>query len=142
MAAEQAAPPAYFAGTSAEFQAIADVLLQTRDGAQLPAHSQLLASTSPLLCDMLKVAASSTPAGSKSVLQLEDFSEQEAIDVLKARAPGEVQAGQDSVPSGSGLPCTCPPLTCFTVEGVLDDTLGKVVKLHCSPAGRLSCDEQ
>ncbi len=90
--AEKVAPHAYLADfTPAEFQAAADVVLQLRDGARLPAHSQLLASTSPLLCDMLKVAASSTPAGSKSVLQLEDFSEQEALDVLKARA-GEAPA--------------------------------------------------
>jgi len=91
--AEVAAPPAYLAGfTPAEFQAAADVVLELRDGARLPAHSQLLASFSPLLSDLLKVAASQAPAGSKSVLQLEDFSEQDALDVLKARAPGEAPA--------------------------------------------------
>ncbi len=85
MAAEQEAPPAYFAGTSAEFQAIADVLLQTRDGAQLPAHSHLLASTSPVLCNMVTVAASQGQAGDKTVLYLDDFTEQEAVNILKAR---------------------------------------------------------
>jgi hypothetical protein len=90
--AEEAAPPAYLAEfTPADFQGAADVVLQLRGGAQLPAHSQLLASTSSLLCDLLKIAASQAPAGSKSVLQLEDFSEQEALDVLKARA-GEAPA--------------------------------------------------
>jgi hypothetical protein len=90
---EEVAPPAYLAGfTPAEFQAATDVVLQLRDGARLPAHSQLLASTSPVLSDLLKVAASQAPAGSKSVLQLEDFSEQEALDVLKARALGEAPA--------------------------------------------------
>ena len=86
MAAEQEAPPAYFAGTPAEFQAAADVVLQLRGGAHLPAHSQLLASTSPVLCDLLKVAASGVPAGGKIVLPLEDVSVQEATDVMKVRA--------------------------------------------------------
>ena len=86
---EEVAPPAYLAGfTSVEFQAAADVVLHLRDRARLPAHSQLLASFSPLLSDLLKAAASQAPAGSKSVLQLDDFSEREALDVLKARAPG------------------------------------------------------
>lgn len=86
MAAEQEAPPAHFAGITAEFQAAADTVLQLRGGAQLPVHSQLLASTSPLLFDLLTVAASQVPAGGKIVLPLEDFSVVEATDVMKARA--------------------------------------------------------
>jgi hypothetical protein len=86
MAAEQDAQPAYFAGTPAQFQADADVVLQLRSGEHLPAHSQLLASTSPVLCDMLKVAASQVPAGGEIVLQLLGWdSSTEAVDVLKAR---------------------------------------------------------
>ena len=84
---EQDAPPAYFAGTPADFQAAADVVLQLRGGAHLPAHSQLLASTSPILCDLLKLAASQASAGSKAVIPLEEFSELEAADVLKVRVP-------------------------------------------------------
>lgn len=86
MAAEQDAPPAYFAGTSTKFQLAADALLQTRDGAQLPVHSVLLASTSPVLRDLLKVAASQVQAGSKAVLPLDDFCKREAVDILKARS--------------------------------------------------------
>jgi len=87
MAPKQDAPPAYFAGTPAQFQADADMFLQLRGGALLPAHSQLLASTSPVLCDMLKVAASQVPAGSKFVLPLHGwgFLMCEVVDVLKAR---------------------------------------------------------
>jgi hypothetical protein len=85
MAAEQEAPPAYFAGTTAESQAAADVLLQTRDGALLPAHGVLVLSTSPVLRDLLEVAASQVQAGSKAVLPLHDFSKREVNDVLKAR---------------------------------------------------------
>jgi len=85
MAAEQEALPAYFAGTSAQFQATVDVLLQLQCGLQLPAHSVLLVSTSPVLCDMLQVAAGQVPAGDKTVLHLDDFAEQEAVDILKAR---------------------------------------------------------
>ncbi len=89
------APPAqhpghaHFAGTPADFQADADLLLQLHGGAHLPAHSALLASVSPVLCKMLKFAASETPAGSKMVLPLTDFTEQEAVDVLTARFPGQ-----------------------------------------------------
>jgi hypothetical protein len=63
------------------------MVLQVRGGEQLPAHSQLLASTSPVLCDMLKVAASQVPAGGKIVLPLHGwgFLKCEAVDVLKAR---------------------------------------------------------
>ena len=86
MAAEQEAPPAYFADAPAEFQAAADTVLHLQGGAHLPAHSQLLASTSSVLCDLLKVAASQVPAGGKMVLLLEDFTVREATDVLKARA--------------------------------------------------------
>ena len=86
MAAEQGEPPAYFAGTSAEFQATADVLLQLQCGLQLPVHSVLLASTSPVLCDMLKMAASLVEAGSKALLPLNDVTVEEAVDILKARA--------------------------------------------------------
>ncbi len=76
LAAEREAPPAYLAGFKpAEIQAAADVVLQLRDGARLPAHSQLLASTSPLLCDMLNISASQAPAGSKTELPLPEFSE-------------------------------------------------------------------
>ena len=86
MAGEQEAPPAYFAGTSAEFQADADLVLQLRGGEHLPAHSQLLASASPVLYDMLKVAASQVQAGGKIVLPIETWgSSKEAIEVLKAR---------------------------------------------------------
>ena len=85
MAAKQDVPPAYFAGTTADFQAAADVLLRSSDGVHLPAHSQLLASTSPVLSDIIKVAASQAPAGSKAVLPLGDFSESEVSSVLKAR---------------------------------------------------------
>jgi hypothetical protein len=85
MAAEQEAPPAYFAGTSAKFQATADALLQTRDGARLPVHSVLLASTSPVLRDLLEVVASQVQAGSKAVLPLDDFCKREAVDILEAR---------------------------------------------------------
>jgi hypothetical protein len=85
-AAERKAPPAYLAGfRSAEIQAAADVVLQLRDGARLPAHSQVLASTSPLLSDMLNIAASQAPTGSKTEVPLPEFSEGEAVDVLKAR---------------------------------------------------------
>jgi len=86
MAAEQDAPPAYFAGTPAQFQADADVVLQLRGGEHLPAHSQLLASTSPVLCDMLKVAASQVPAGGSIMLPIHTWgSSKEAVDILKAR---------------------------------------------------------
>jgi len=50
-------------------------------------HSQLLASTSPILCDLLKLAASQAPTGSKAVIPLDEFSELEATDVLKVRVP-------------------------------------------------------
>jgi len=100
--AEEVAPPAYLAGSPAEFQAAADVLRQLRDGARLAAHSQLLASFSPLLSDLLKAAASQAPAGSKSVLQLGDFSEQEALAVLKARAPGDPGEASAWTTQGSG----------------------------------------
>ena len=84
--AERKAPPAYLLGfTPPAFLAAADVVLQLRGGARLPAHSQLLASTSPILCDMLNLAASQAPAGSKAEVPLQDFSEVEAVDVLKAR---------------------------------------------------------
>jgi len=69
---EQEASPAYFAGTPADFQAAADVVLQLRGGAHLPAHSQLLASTSPILCDLLKLAASQASTGSKAVIPQPD----------------------------------------------------------------------
>ena len=86
LAAEREAPPAYLAGsTKAEIQAAADVVLQLRDGTRLPAHSQVLASTSPLLSDMLINAASQAPAGSKTELPLPEFSRREAVDVLKTR---------------------------------------------------------
>jgi hypothetical protein len=86
MAGKQDAPPAYFAGMSAQCQADADMVLQVRGGEHLPAHSQLLACTSPVLCDILKVAASQVPAGGKIVLPIETWgSSKEAIDVLKAR---------------------------------------------------------
>ena len=93
--ATPAQPPGHarFAGTSAEFQADADLLLQLHDGAHLPAHSALLASMSPVLCKMLKLAASETPAGSKMVLPLTDFTEQEAAGVLTARVPGQDHQG-------------------------------------------------
>jgi hypothetical protein len=81
----QAPGHAHFAGTPAEFQADADLLLQLHGGAHLLAHSALLASVSPVLCKVLKFAASETPAGSKMVLPLTDFTEQEAVDVLTAR---------------------------------------------------------
>ena len=84
MADEQEALPAYFAGTPPTFQAAADVLLEVHGGVQLPAHSQLLACVSPVLSDLL-VSASQVAAGGKTVLPLVDFSEREAIDVLKAR---------------------------------------------------------
>jgi len=61
------------------------VLLQLQCGVQLPAHSMLLGCTSPILCNMLKVAASQVPASGKTVLRLDDFTEQEAVDILKAR---------------------------------------------------------
>jgi hypothetical protein len=84
--AERKAPPAYLEGfTPAAFLAAADMVLQLRDGARLPAHSQLLASTSPILCDMLNLAARQTPAGSRAEIPLQDFSEVEAVQVLKAR---------------------------------------------------------
>ena len=86
MGAEQDAPPAYFAGTSAEFQAAADVVLQLRNGAHLPAHSQLLASASPVLSDIIKVAASHPLTCGKVVLQCKEFSKDEADDILKARS--------------------------------------------------------
>jgi hypothetical protein len=76
----------YFAGTPAQFQAAADVVLKLDDGALLPAHSQLLASTSLVMCDMLNVAASHVPAGGKTELLLKGFSMQEAVDVLTVRA--------------------------------------------------------
>jgi hypothetical protein len=101
MAAKQDVPPAYFAGTTAEFQASADVLLRSSDGVHLPAHSQLLASTSPVLSDMLKVAASQAPAGSKAVLPLGDFSESETCSILKARIHCQVACGQGCMQSGS-----------------------------------------
>ncbi len=84
MAAEQDAPLGYFAGTPAQFQADADVVLQLRGGEHQPAHSQLLASTSPVLYDMLKVAASEVPTGGKIVLPIHDWglSKCEAVDVL------------------------------------------------------------
>ncbi len=85
MADEQAAPPAYFAGTPAAFQAAADVLLRVRGGAQLPAHSQLLTSISPVLSDLLEGGASQAAAGSKTVLPLDDFSGTEVIDILEVR---------------------------------------------------------
>ena len=87
MGVQAEAPPAYFAGTHAKFQATADVLLQLRDGARLPAHRQLLACSSPVLCDLLEVAASQAAAGSMMVLPLEDFSQSEAVSILKARVP-------------------------------------------------------
>ncbi len=101
MAAKQDVPPAYFAGTTADFQAAADVLLRSSDGVHLPAHSQLLASTSPVLSDMLKVAASQAPAGSKAVLPLGDFSESETCSILKARIHCQVACGQGCMQSGS-----------------------------------------
>ncbi len=85
MGADQVAPPAYFAGTSAEFQAAAHVVLQLRNGAHLPAHSQLLASASPVLSDIIKVAASHPLTCGKVVLQCKEFSKDEANDILKAR---------------------------------------------------------
>jgi hypothetical protein len=87
MAAEQVAPPAYFAGTPARFQAAADVVLQLHDGEHLPAHSQLLASASPVLCDMLEVAASQVPACGKIVLPTDGWglTKREIVDTLKAR---------------------------------------------------------
>ncbi len=84
MGAEQDAPPAYFDGTSAEFQADADMVLQLRDGACLPVHSQLLASVSPVLCKVIKVAASQVVTDEKMVLPFHEFSKCEAVDILKA----------------------------------------------------------
>ncbi len=86
MGVQEGAPPAYFAGTHAKFQATADVVLQLRDGARLPAHRQLLACSSPVLCDLLEVAASQAAAGSLMVLPLEDFSQSEAVSILEARS--------------------------------------------------------
>jgi len=85
MGDEQEAPPAYFAGTPAAFQAAADVLLRVRGGAQLPAHSQLLTSISPVLSDLLEGGASQAAVGSKTVLSFDDFSGTEVIDILKVR---------------------------------------------------------
>lgn len=85
-ALEREAPPAYLAGfTPAEFWADADVVLQLRDGARLPAHSQLLASTSAILCDVVQLAVSETPGGGKLLLPFDDFSKGEAVDILKPR---------------------------------------------------------
>ena len=83
MADEQEAPPAYFAGTSSQFQAAADVVIQVRGGAQLPAHSVLLTSISPVLNDLLEASASKVDAGGKTVLPLDDFSKREIVDILK-----------------------------------------------------------
>ena len=85
MGNEQKAVPAYFAGTPPTFHAGADVLLEVRGGVQLPAHSHLLASISPVLSDLLETGASQVAAGSKTVLPLDDFSEREAVDILKVR---------------------------------------------------------
>jgi hypothetical protein len=84
MGAEQDALPAYFNGTSAEFQVDADMVLQLRDGAHLPVHSQLLASASPVLCKIIKVAANQVHT-EKMVLPFHEFSKREAVDILKAR---------------------------------------------------------
>ncbi len=112
MAAEQDALLAYFAGTPAQFQADADVVLQLRGGEHLPAHSQLLASTSPVLCDMLKVAASQVLAGGKIVLPLHGWgSSKEAVDVLKARVQ-QASAGcitHDVSEYGECCARCCPP---------------------------------
>ncbi len=85
MGDEQEAPPAYFAGTPATFQAAADMVLRVRGGAQLPAHSQLLTSISPVLSDLLESGASQVAAGGKTVLPHDDFSESEVIDIMKVR---------------------------------------------------------
>ena len=81
------APPAYFAGMSAQCQADADTVLQLRGGEHLPAHSQLLACASPVLCDIIKVAASRVPTGGKIMLSIDGWglTKQEAVDVLQAR---------------------------------------------------------
>lgn len=85
MASEQKAPPAYFAGWPSKFQKNADVMLHLREGVLLPAHSQILACTSPVLCDMLDIGARGPLAGSNIVLPLDDFSESEVVGALKAR---------------------------------------------------------
>jgi hypothetical protein len=91
MAGEQEAFP-YFAGTPLAFQAAADVLLKLDDGMLLPAHSQLLASTSPVLCEMLYEAPSPVAAGDKIVLPLPGFSKLQAFDILKVRVLDRHQA--------------------------------------------------
>jgi hypothetical protein len=86
----------------AEFQATADVLLQLQCGLQLPVHSMLLASTSPVLCNMLKMAASLVEVGSKALLPLHDVTEEEALDILKARP---VDTPSRSPANGLNAPC-------------------------------------
>jgi hypothetical protein len=87
MGDEQDTPPAYLAGTSPEFQAAADVVLHVHDGAQLPAHRLLLASTSSILSNVLEAGASQVAAGSKIVLPLDDFTKCEVVDIMKVRVP-------------------------------------------------------
>jgi len=84
MTVEEDAPPAYFAGTSAKFQAAADVQLKLRGGERLPAHSYILASISPLLSDLLEVASQERSDG-KIELPFTDFSKREAVAILKVR---------------------------------------------------------
>ncbi len=63
------------------------MVLQLRGREHLLAHSQLLASTSPILCDIIKVAASKVPTGGKIVIPIHSWclTTSEAVDVLKAR---------------------------------------------------------
>ena len=84
MTVEEDAPPAYFAGTSSKFQAAADVQLKLRGGERLPAHSHILASISPLLCDLLEVASQERSDGLIE-LPFTDFSKSEAVAILKVR---------------------------------------------------------
>ncbi len=68
MGDEQEAPFAYFAGTPPTFQAGPDMVVRVRGGAELPAHSQLLTSISPVLSDFLQAGGSHVAAGSKTGL--------------------------------------------------------------------------
>ncbi len=61
------------------------MMVRVRGGAQLPAHSPLLTSISPVLSDLLDAGASQVAAGSKTVLPLDDFTECEVINILKVR---------------------------------------------------------
>ena len=59
---------------------------------QLPTHSQLLASTALLLCDMFNTAASQASAGSEAEELLQE--NMEAVIVLKARNCSRPLGGQ------------------------------------------------